>query len=162
MENKNKSEDKYQSALEHVRYEGQLLWQIFGAFLLAHTVFLAFLLQSALGREQIVGYSSGSFFASLVGFLLCIPWIASYLRSSAYYEFRMAQAKEAEPDSWNLLKRNGEKFAEGEEVTIGEKKYRVRWFSRVLRTKRSVPLLIAFFIIIYLIILILNGPWWSN
>lgn len=160
MNEENKSEDRYQSALEQVRYEGQLLWQIFGSFLLAHTVFLAFLLQSTLGREPIVGYHPGGFLAAVVGLLLCIPWAASYLRSSAYYIFRMAQAKEAEPCGWNLIKGDGEKFAAGEKVTIGGEPYQIGWLPRVLRTKRSVPLLIVFFGMIYLSILILNGPWW--
>jgi len=160
MNEENKPEDRYQSALEQVRYEGELLWQIFGSFLLAHTVFLAFLLQSTLGRKPIVGYHPGGFFATIVGLLLCIPWTASYLRSSAYYIFRMAQAKEAEPSGWNLIKGNGEKFAAGCKVTIGKESYRIGWFARVLRTQRSVPLLIVFFGIIYLSIFILNGPWW--
>ena len=160
MNEENKSEDRYQSALEQVRYEGQLLWQIFGSFLLAHTVFLAFLLQSALGREQIVGYHLGAFFAALVGLLLCIPWAASYFRSSAYYIFRMAQAKEAEPSDWNLIKGDGEKFAAGYKVTIGKESYRVGWLARVLRTQRSVPLLIVFFVMVYLSTFVLNGPWW--
>lgn len=160
MNGESKSIDKYQSAIEQVRYEGQLLWQIFGTFLLAQTVFLAFLLQSALGREPIVGYHLGNFFAALVGLLLCVPWAASYLRSSYYYIFRMAQARESEPSTWNLIKGDGEKFAAGCEVTIGEKSYRVGWFARVFRTQYSVPLLIVFFVMIYLGIFILNGPWW--
>lgn len=160
MYDESKPNDKYQSALEHVRYEGQLLWQIFGSFLLAHTVFLAFLLHSALGSEQIVGYRPGPFFAALAGLLLCIPWAASYLRSSAYYLFRMAQAKEAEPPNWDIIKGTGEKFASGEEVKVGGRTYRIGWLARILRTKISVPLLIFFFVIIYLTLFILNGPWW--
>lgn len=160
MNDGSKFNDKYQSVLEHVRYEGQLLWQIFGSFLLAHTVFLAFLLHSALGSEQIVGYHPGPFFAALAGLLLCVPWAASYLRSSAYYIFRMAQAKEAEPPNWDIIRRTGEKFAAGKKVTVGRKTYRIGWLARVLRTKRSVPLLIVVFVMIYLTLFILNGPWW--
>jgi hypothetical protein len=156
-----KGVDLYAAALEQTRYEGQLMWQIFGAFLLPHTVFLAFLLQTAFGSGQINSYRPGVFFASIVGGLLCIPWAASYSRNSDYYTFRMAQAREAEPMNWNLLKGQGEQFSAGEKVRIADKTYRVNWLSRVLRTKRSVPLLISFFVIVYLGILVLNGPWWK-
>lgn len=152
--------DKYQSALEHLRYEGQLLWQIFAPFLLAHTVFLAFLLPSALGSEPVVGFRPGAFFAAVAGLLLWLPWMASYLRSSRYYDFRMAQAKEAEPCDWNLLGGRGERFAAGEPVRVEGKLYQIGWLARVLRTRRSTPLLIGFFAALYLVILILSGPWW--
>ncbi|MFB0544256.1 MAG: hypothetical protein ACETVN_00965 [Asgard group archaeon] len=163
MMNKEKpAKGKYEFAHEHVRYEGQLMWQIFGSFLLPHTVFLAFLLPSALGRGDIVGYHLGSFCTAAVGLLLCIPWFASYRRSSDYYEFRMAQAKEAEPSGWHLLKGDAEKFAEGKPVIIEGKRYRVRWVARKLRTARSVPVVIVVFVIIYLGLFILRGPWWLN
>jgi len=160
MNDESKSMDSYTNALEQVRYEGQLLWQIFSAFLLAHTVFLAFLLQTAFGSGRMNSYHPGVFLASVVGGLLCIPWAASYSRSSDYYTFRMAQAREAEPTGWNLLKGEGEQFSAGRSVKIGTQTHRVSWLGRVLRTKRSVPLLIAFFALVYLGIFALSGPWW--
>lgn len=160
MKEENKSEDRYQTAIAQLRHDAQLSWQIFGLFLLAHTVLLAFLLHYALGRQQIVCYYPGCFFAALVGLLLGVLWLASHGRSSAYYHLRMAQAKEAEPSGWNLLKGDGEDFAHGDRVTIGGKSCHIPWLSRVLPTKYSAPLLIVIFILIYLSIFILNGPWW--
>ena len=74
--------------------------------------------------------------------------------------FRMAQAREAEPTDWNLLKGSGEVFAAGKKVKIGQHSYRVSWPGRILRTKRSVPLLIGFFALAYAGALLLSGPWW--
>ena len=39
---------RYEIAILQMRYEGQLLWQRFGAFFLLHGVFLAFLLGKGL------------------------------------------------------------------------------------------------------------------
>lgn len=153
------TDGRYRIALEQVRYEGQLLWQIFGAFLLAHTVFLAFLLQSAFNGDS-PGYRLSVFFPGLLGLFLCLPWFASYLRSSDYYIFRMAQAKEAEPEDWNIIRGNGEVFSKGDSVEIGGRFYRVNWLGRVLRTKRSVPALVLAFALAYAGLVVWRGPWW--
>jgi hypothetical protein len=153
---------RYTAALEQVRYEGQLLWQIFNAFLLAHTVFLAFLLQAGFGSgKAMVSCRPGVFVAGIVGVILCVPWMATYLRSSAYYIFRMAQAREAEPVAWNIIKGQGEAFSAGRSpVIVGEEAYGLPWLGRALRTKRSVPLLIVVFFLSYLSVIVVSGPWW--
>ena len=136
MPDEDKILQKYQIAIETMRYEGQLLWQIFNAFLLAHTVFMAFLLQAAFNL-QAGSHNIGSFIAGVIGILLCIPWMATYQRSSEYYIFRMIQAREAEPDGWGFLKDKSEDFSAGKAVQIGNSTYRVNWLARVLRTKRK-------------------------
>lgn len=149
--------DRFAHALEQVRYEGQLLWQIFGAFLLAHTVFLAFILQSAFSLPD--GYQAAVFFPGILGAILCLPWFAAYSRSSDYYIFRMAQAKALEPDGGNLIKGQGEQFSAGHAVVIDGKPYRVNWLGRALRTKRSVPLLVFSFLAAYGALVVWRGPW---
>lgn len=151
------TDERYRTALEQVRYEGQLLWQIFGAFLLAQTVFLAFLLQTAFSKH---GYQPAVFFPGLLGLFLCLPWLASYLRSSDYYVFRMAQAKEVEPEGWNIIRGAGERFSGGNPVEVGGKSYRVNWLGRALRTKRSVPALVLAFALAYAGLIVKCGPWW--
>src|SRR5690349_3000755 len=124
-------DQQYQAALEHLKFEGELLWQIFGAFLLAHTVFMAFLLQVL--NKPLPANHPGGFWGSLVGLLLCLPWYSSFLRNSAYYDFRMAQARAAEPPTWHLLREAGQQFAEGECVTVDGKHHRQPWLARKLR-----------------------------
>jgi hypothetical protein len=150
--------EHYAHALEQVRYEGQLLWQIFGAFLLAHTVFVAFLLQSAFSNTA-PGFQASVFYPAMLGAILCLPWYATYSRSSDYYIFRMAQAKALEPAGWNLIQGQGEQFSAGKPVVIAGERYRVNWLGRMLRTKRSVPLLLLSFLAAYVTLMIWRGPW---
>ena len=152
---------EYLTALDQVKYEGQLLWHIFSSFLLTHTIFVAFLLHSSFGATTFFNYRIGSFVAGFVGLLLCLPWAGSYLRSSAYYIFRMAQAREKEPQNWDLIRNKGELFSAGEEVNIGNEPYEISGLAKVLRTKRSVPLLIIVFAFVYLFVIIASGPWWK-
>jgi hypothetical protein len=92
--------------------------------------------------------------------LLCIPWIATYLRSSAYYRFRMAQAREAEPPDWRLLKGAGEEFSAGKKVKVGANMYQLSWLARTLGRKWSVPTMIVLFVLVYLSVVFTSGPWW--
>lgn len=159
-EQNGQSDNGYREALEWVQYEGQLLWQIFGAFLLAHTVFLALALGTALEGEAFLEWRWGAFAAGIFGLLLCAPWWASCRRSSAYYVFRIAQAREKEPRDWELLRGVGERFSDGECVVIGEKHFQIRGSARWLRTRRGVPMLIVTFALAYAFIVAVSGPWW--
>lgn len=162
MSNDSEKIQEYLSALEHVRYEGQLLWQIFGAYLLAHTVFLAFLLHAIFAAGSVVQWRIATFIAGVIGLLLCVPWMASYLRSSAYYVFRMAQARAKEPSGWNLIGGDGKDFAAGKRVTVDGESYQIPGIAQVLRTKRSVPLLVAVFAVVYLGVAVASAPWWPE
>jgi hypothetical protein len=161
----NKSEDKsegrYIQALEHVRYHGQTMWQIYSSFLVAHTIFLTVLLQSILGMQINSDHPSGSYLYVIyagIGLGLCILWRATYDRLQSYYIFRMAQAREAEPTGWNLIKGDGEKFSAGEEVIIKGKPYRIKWFPRMLQTGPA-SWLIGCFDLAYLVIIFLDIGW---
>ena len=151
--------DRHQVAIDWVKYEGDLLWQVFGAFLLAHTVFVAFLLQAVLDKNLPADHPSG-FWAGLMGLVLCLPWFSAYLRSSKYYEFRIAQAKESEPHDWEILRGAGEDFAEGKPVTIGGKTFQHTLLAHKLRTRLAVPFMIIVFAVVYGAILVASGPWW--
>ena len=153
------SPDRYRIALQWVQYEGGLLWQIFGAFLLPHTIFLAFLLQAVLGAD-LPADQPGCFWPSVIGLVLCIPWWAAYNRNSAYYKFRLAQAKDTEPEGWELLNGPVERFADGHEVTVGGGTLRHKGISRLLNTRRSVTLMIAIFAVVYFGIAILSSSYW--
>ncbi len=150
----------YQESLELVRYEGSLLWQIFGAFLLAHTVFLGFALSLALTEDALAQWQLGSFLLGLMGLLLCLPWWSCFRRNSIYYIFRMAQAREKEPVGWDLVAGKGKRLAEGECVQVGGECHQIRGVSRWLRTRRAVPLLIIAFALAYAFVVAASGPWW--
>lgn len=124
MPDQGPNQDLYEIAIQQVWYEGQLLWQRFGAFLLPHTIFLAFVLNSAATR-QLASYAPGVFWPSVVGLLLCVPWLAVYVRSSAYYVLRIAQARAVEPPGWQLLGGAAQDFSGGRSVSIGGESLRM-------------------------------------
>jgi len=142
--------EKYKCFLEQLRYDGGLLWRIFGAFLLPHSIFLAFLLTVSFEKERVS--SIGIVTAAIIGFILGIVWLLSCFRSIAFYDFRMAQAKEMEFSDWNLLKGKPEKFREGRKVKIGERDYCLKWFQKV-STRWAVLVIVIMFLTAYLFIL---------
>jgi hypothetical protein len=150
------SSERYSFIVEELRYQGQILWQVFGTFLLVHTVFLAFLLQSAFGSIQSNKPSLGIILTGIVGFVLCFLWVASMERSYGYFLFHMAKAREAEPSGWKLFVDDGEKFARGNKVIIGKEPYRIPLFGRRLKTGSSVHLIIGIFAVVYLFIIFIQ------
>ena len=153
---------KYQVAIQLLQYDQQILWLIFGAFLLPQTVLLGFLLDSTLSAGPVAVWHVGRFIAAVLGLLVCVPWFAAYKRNAAYYFFRMSQAKAAEPDGWHLLREEGEKFADGHEVVVDGKAHQLPCLSRVLRTRWAILMLMSLFPIIYVALVILTGPWWPS
>lgn len=150
----------YQVAILQVRYEGQLLWQRFAAFLTPHTIFLAFVLH-AFSNRQFPAFNLWIFLAGILGFVLCIPWLAVYVRSSAYYTFRIAQAREVEPSEWQLLAGIAEKFSAGEPVKVRDN-HRMPWLARKLRTERAGLVMIGIFLLVYFALVVVAGPWWGE
>jgi len=145
---------RYQAAADNEKYEAEMVWQTFSAFLLAQTIFLAFILQSSFAKDNLVKFNFGTNIAALFGLLICLPWMISFYRSMAFFNYRSKQAKITEPEGWDLL--NG--------GSVNEQYYRkIRWIpkriSKYFTTRCSVALLIWFFIGIYITIIILTGPW---
>jgi len=149
--------EKYKICLEMTRYEGDLLWKIFGNFLLANTVFIAFIV-SNLFNKPLFTYRLEIFIFGIIGFIFSILWMSTYLRNSKFYIFRMLQAREAEPDGRNIINGNGINFSKGSSVIVSDEKIKINWLGRIFRTKRSIPIFIFLFVAIY-ISSILCGPW---
>ncbi len=144
---------KYEAAANNEKYEAEMVWQTFSAFLLAQTIFLAFLLQSSFAKENMIKFDLGTNVAAIFGLLICVPWMISFYRSMAFLNLRSEQARLAEPESWNLLS-----------VSVEERHYKIaKWIpnkvAKKLTTRCSVVLLIWFFVGIYLIIFFFSGPW---
>lgn len=144
---------RYQAAAENEKYEADMVWQTFSAFLLAQTIFLAFLLQSLFGQNYVVHFAFGTNIAAIFGLLICVPWMISFYRSMAFFNLRSKQARSAEPEGWDLLK--GESVDEHFKISNWVPQSVARKFT----TRCSVVLLIWFFIGIYSLIIILSGPW---
>lgn len=154
----NEQLEKYKCFPEQMRYEGEFLWRIFGAFLLPQSIFLAFLLSVGFGDEKLTRWSPGVFIAAIVGLLLCIAWMLICLGSIAYYHFSVAQVKGIEPKDWELMKGRREEFRDGRSVKIEGRWYQIKCFLKI-RVRYAIYVIIVAFFMTYLLIFILRGPW---
>jgi len=153
----NEQLEKYKCFLEQMRYEGEFLWRIFGAFLLPQSIFLAFLLSVGIEKGRLTGWGPSASVAAIAGFLLCLVWMFVCYRSVAYYHFWVAQVMEAEkPLAWDLMKGRREDFKKGCPVKIGERCCRMDWYQKI-KVRYGLYLVIWIFLIIYVII-IFCGP----
>ena len=93
---------------------------------------------------------------SLIGIWLCIAWWATKERNHAYYIFRMAQARELEPDGWNYFKGKGQKFSDGKSIKIQGKCYQIPKLGQKLRKPAATMSILGTFFIVYLYIAIVS------
>jgi hypothetical protein len=163
-----KDKDKirlYDLALNNAINEGRILWQSSQAFLVANTVIAGFISQTIFNdnHELIFKSNLGIFFLAIIGLLLTILWYGSYERRSNYYKFRVAQARQREPDNWNLVRGDGKYFSEGDtiEITVdGDKeKYNLGIFGKIAITNIVMRIFIVIFLILFLCAIVISGPW---
>ena len=155
MKDKDTKLQHYDLAVNQVRHEANLAWQNFQTYLIAHTVFMAFLLGHAFDLKT-SGSTFGVLITSLVGVILCVPWRATSQRNSAYHSFRMAQARELEPDGREYLRGRGREFAKGASVIADGNSYQIPWLGRVLRRPKAARMVVYIFGIVYAIIFLCN------
>jgi hypothetical protein len=153
--------DVFKVALETMRYEGTLLWQIFNAFLLIHSVMTAFLFQSVFAMQE-AKWVTVTCLAATGGLALCVPWWASYLRNAAHYRYHLARARVLEPPEWHIYGGLGRDFSCGKKVTIDKETYHLPWLARRVRSGRMMPPVILLFTIVYISIIGYSGPWWRH
>lgn len=145
--------ERYKAAVELIKYYNDNLRRSVSDFILAHTILFAFILTKVFDANA---KSSISFFiVSLFGFLLCVMWYGNADRFRRHRDLRFAQAREVEPEGWNLITGPGKRFSEGKEVELAGKKYQLDFLSRVI-DKNDVKLLIWGFAFIYLLIMYKN------
>jgi hypothetical protein len=142
---------RYSAAAEQARHEGDMLWTVYQSFLLAHTFFMGFLLTvatSRLGQQRLA-----VIFSAALGLLACAFWYGSYVRCSTFYLYRMAVARECEPEDWRQLRDRGEQLSDGKVVYVSngevEQPFQMPRRAMWLRRKRAAPGLIALFVVGY-------------
>lgn len=148
-----KLQKKYDRAILLIQYYVQLMWLIFGAFLLAETVLLGALVQIANnGPKELI------FGGSIIGLLLTYPWWASFKYNHALYLLRMSEARTCEPEE-------GSFFSTGYDLTKGKVldadqmgEIRIPRMARLMRPANSVTILICIFALAFLFIAIKYRP----
>lgn len=104
----NKQVTKYKTAIEFMKFDREYLWKSASIFLIVHTVFLALIFQTIVGKTLVPGpMYGGNFTASCVGLTLCFVWYVINKRGLDIYRYRRIQVKNAEIEGWNLLEGNG-------------------------------------------------------
>ena len=138
---------KYGWALQLVQYEVQRLWVVFGVFLLAETVLLGGVGQVLAGGSTELALGGG-----VLGFLLIMPWWATFEYIRLFYLLRIEQAKEFEPRVARFL-------TEGDALFRGQRirNIKIGWLIRAFRPHRAVGFLITLFAIAFLIIIGITG-----
>jgi hypothetical protein len=162
MENNDEKKILYKIAVEQVRHEANLSWYVFQTYIIVHTILVGFLLSNAFAKSLASPY--GILIISAVGLFLCIPWRATSKRNSAYHHFRMAQARELEPEGWDFLKGKGKSFADGNEVEAGGEKHKITCLAQILRRPVAAKYIVYAFVLVYIITLfssLINLPIFS-
>lgn len=154
-----RSTPEYDQALEHSRYENQITWQVFSAFVLAESVFSAAILNTLCAREAnfLPTWHIGYFLAGALGLFSCFSWYSSHARNSRYRDLRVAQARARDQSNSGILI-EGEAFANNQSITVGKDTFQHEGLGRT-RAVLSGDRLIQAFIVFYSFIIVLSGPW---
>ena len=142
--------EHFAAARDMLRFESDRLSNIFGAFLLANTVLMGFLLKATTNRGGCTGEPGTAGAGGLVCVCVSALWLAAYERNASLLEMRMARARETEPDDWELLTGRPHSLERGHATEFDGKDepMRVKGLAR-LEIRNAGRLLIALFIVAY-------------
>ena len=124
------SSHDYDRALTLMQNHAQVVWKVFGTFLLAEAVILGFI---GTGLANIDSSDSGAssawlFGGSVFGLLLIIPWWSIFSYTHAQYLLSVNQARRHENDKTSVgklltqgkeLSDKGKVFVNGEAIILG-------------------------------------------
>ena len=106
--------ERFKIILDYLKFEATTLWQIFNAFFIGHAIVISFVANSLAKKEG----EDFIFFliAGVVGLILALLWLETFRRNSAYFYYRMEQAKKAEKkitenNDWFLFTKEAEIFS---------------------------------------------------
>jgi len=149
---------KYEAALSLLFYEGQIGWQMNIVFIAINAAIISLLIKKT---DQGDLYNA---ILGLIGLIISIVWWFTFSRNSKYYHFRMAQAREIEPEKWGLLAKRGYDFSKGEEIIIdkgidinkypNDVSHQLTFFEKKARNKVAMLCVLWFSILFYFYLLI--------
>lgn len=144
--------EKYESALQLAFYEGQISWQM-NVLFVGLNIGIGTMLQDDLA--DLKQLETLTIWLSSVGFIINIFWLGTFFRNNKYYKFRMAQARNAEPEIFSLVNNRGYKFSKGKKIdivaTFGDEDsdHKLNWFERICSNKNAIMVSIFCFLIAY-------------
>lgn len=149
--------EKYKLTLDFLKFEATMLWQIFGAFFVANTIFIGFILTSI--AEGKILNKCIILLVALIGIIITIIWFITFIQNSDWYYFRMWQAKKAEKEydelciskKWALLNREGEEFAKGNHIKNLDNEFQMKWISKKIKNRTAGYSLILLILGLYIL-----------
>jgi hypothetical protein len=148
----------YELSHAQVFYEAQAIWNSSNIFILSNT-FLAAFIGTNFTNNTATSHV-GIIILSILGILLSCLWFLTASRTANYYRFRLAQAKQKEPEGWMIFNGDGENFADGDSIEIEMKRHNVKiWFNIVslqLGNLTIIKTLSATFIVFYFFVLFIS------
>jgi hypothetical protein len=106
---------RYQNALSLAFYEGQIAWQI-NVLFVGLNIGLGTIIQGKL--EHLLCFDGVLLYMSAAGVVINLYWWGTFSRNNRYYHFRVAQARQAEPHDWRLVRDRGFDFSQGKSIKI--------------------------------------------
>lgn len=154
-------EELYERTQETVFHEAQVLWQTSAVFLTANTILFGFIASqifSNYNQQLLVKTNYGLMTISILGLIICFIWFVSSRRIGHYYRFRIAQARQREPEGWNLYSGDGQNFSEGSRIKIDDEVHSLE-FGRLLKNNDIPAYVICLFVVCYILVVLITGPW---
>jgi hypothetical protein len=156
-ENLNSKTEKYNSALSLLFYEGEIAWQM-NLLFIGLNVGIGTIIGNSLVKIDDNQFLLLTF--SILGIIINTAWLCTFRRNNKYYHFRMAQARNAEPKKWKLLRKDGYNFSKGIEVIIDnkgikhkDKLHKLNKFDQLASNKRAIEIPIFLFILAFFLLL---------
>jgi len=151
--NDKNSKKQYDRAIALIQYYVQLMWLIFGAFLLAEVILLGALLQIAKdGPQELI------FGGSIVGLLLAYPWWASFKYNHALYLLHMSKARACEPKEGTFFT-TGYQLIQGKGIEADQMgTINIPRMARLMGPAKAVTSLIWVFVLAFILIAVKYRP----
>jgi hypothetical protein len=158
-DNREIADKEYERAISLMQYQTELLWQEFGAFLLAETVLIGFLGTALAQESTLIGKNWLIFGGAVLGLVLCLPWWSTFEHNYEYYRLRIAQARQHENILGIALLTEGKKLSSGQTVKVGNETFRHPLLARLLPPRLGVKFLIILFGIAFSMLIAITAPW---
>jgi hypothetical protein len=143
-----KRPEDYDRAILLIQSQVQLLWLIFGAFLLSETVLLGSIASIDMNNSRNL-----VFWVSIFGVILSLLWLSTFFYNHAFYRLRIEEAKLFEPSEGKFFD-NGYKLHKGDRVAGIKIPRLIRWF----RPKTSLTILIILYLLVFMTLACISCP----
>lgn len=138
----------YQSALQMIAYEGQLIWRCFAAIAMVN----AFVLLLGVAGAKLFPNLAGQKLIPCLGIATCICWLLAVTRQYSSYAYWFAWARTLEAAHLGpvvQMMSSGATFARGQPVQVGDQEQQLSWLGRWFKVQWLAYCIIGLYIALY-------------